>query len=148
MRLLLQRVSRAAVTVEGEGIAAIGRGLLVFLGVTQGDGEKGADWLAEKAANLRIFDDGAGKMNLSLKDVGGEALVVSQFTLYGDCRKGRRPGFDQAAGPRLAEALYERFKARLAAQGVRVSCGRFGAHMQVELLNDGPATFIIDSPAQ
>jgi D-tyrosyl-tRNA(Tyr) deacylase len=134
--------------VEGESIAAIGPGLLIFLGVGQGDSREAADWLVEKIAGLRIFGDAAGKMNLSLLDMGGEALVVSQFTLYGDCRKGRRPGFDQAAPPALADELYEYFKERLAAKGLRVQSGRFAADMKVSLLNDGPVTFILDSPSQ
>lgn len=146
MRALIQRVTEAGVRVEGEGIAAIGPGLLIFLGVAKGDDRAGADWLADKAAGLRIFGDEAGKMNLSLQDISGEALVVSQFTLYGDCRKGRRPGFDQAAPPEAANDLYEYFKTRLAAKNIKVASGRFAAHMEVTLINDGPVTFILDSP--
>lgn len=146
MRALIQRVTEAGVRVDGESIAAIGPGLLIFLGVTHGDTEAGADWLADKVAGLRIFGDAAGKMNLSLLESGGEALVVSQFTLYGDCRKGRRPGFDQAAPPNMANDLYEYFKARLAARNIRVASGRFAAYMEVSLINDGPVTFTLDTP--
>ena len=146
MRALIQRVTEAGVRVDGEQIAAIGPGLLIFLGVTHGDTQAGADWLADKVAGLRIFGDAAGKMNLSLPDSGGEALVVSQFTLYGDCRKGRRPGFDQAAPPDLANELYEYFKTQLSAKNIRVASGRFAAYMEVSLVNDGPVTFILDSP--
>ena len=145
MRALLQRVSKAGVRVDGEEIAAIGPGLLIFLGVAVGDGRAEADWLADKAAGLRIFSDQAGKMNLSLAEAGGEALVVSQFTLYGDCRRGRRPGFEQTAPPALANELYEYFMARLKDKGLAVSCGRFAAHMEVGLVNDGPVTFILES---
>ena len=148
MRVLLQRVSWAEVVVDGEQIAAIGPGLLLFLGVTGDDTRAEADWLAEKVAGLRIFGDEAGKMNLSLSDIGGQALVVSQFTLYGDCRKGRRPGFDQAAEPAMAEELYEYFQTKLAGKNIPVSSGRFGAHMEVSLVNDGPVTFVIDSPSK
>lgn len=146
MKVLLQRVSRAEVRVNGSSIASIGSGLLIFLGVAGGDNEAGADWLAEKVAGLRIFSDADDKMNLSLADAGGEALVVSQFTLYGDCRRGRRPGFEQAAKPEQAAALYEYFKKALAAKNIKVSSGQFAAHMEVSLVNDGPVTFIIDSP--
>lgn len=146
MRVLLQRVTRAGVRVEGEEIASIGAGLLLFLGVTHGDARAEADWLADKVAGLRIFSDEAGKMNLSVADIGGEVLVVSQFTLYGDCRKGRRPGFDQAAPPGPANELYEYFMARLRAKGLTVAAGRFAALMDVSLVNDGPVTFILDSP--
>lgn len=146
MRILLQRVSRAAVRVEGEEIGSIGSGLLIFLGVADGDTQKDADWLVEKLAGLRVFYDEAGKMNLSVREVGGAALVVSQFTLYGDCRRGRRPSFDKAAAPAEANGLYEYFKRKLASLGLSVASGRFAAHMEVELVNDGPVTFIIDSP--
>ena len=148
MRALLQRVTKAGVRVGGEEIASIGPGLLIFLGVAGGDSRNEADWLAEKIAGLRIFSDEAGKMNKSLIDSGGEALVVSQFTLYGDCRRGRRPGFDAAAPPQLADELYEYFQRRLADKGLAVASGRFAAHMEVSLINDGPVTFIIDSPAK
>lgn len=146
MRALLQRVTRAGVRVDGEDIASIGPGLLVFLGVADGDSKVEADWLAEKVANLRIFSDADDKMNLSLIDIKGQALVVSQFTLYGDCRRGRRPGFELAAKPDQANELYEYFKAQLAAKGPEVSSGRFAANMAVSLVNDGPVTFIIDTP--
>ena len=147
MRLLLQRVRRASVTVAGETVGSIGRGILLFLGVTHGDTRADADWLAKKAAGLRIFEDEAGKMNRSLLDVGGGALVVSQFTLYADCRKGRRPGFDLAGDPAAANELYEYFAERLKAEGVvRVETGRFGADMLVSLENDGPATFLLSHP--
>jgi D-aminoacyl-tRNA deacylase len=145
MRAVLQRVSRARVVVDGEVIGDIGRGLLVLLGVATGDTPEQARWLADKALGLRIFADAEGKMNLSLLDVGGELLVVSQFTLYGDCRKGRRPSFALAAGPDLAVPLYEAFIAAARAQGVKTASGRFGAMMQVELVNDGPVTLILDS---
>lgn len=145
MRAVLQRVSRAGVTVAGERIAAIGAGLLVLLGVEQGDDEKAADYLADKVAGLRIFEDDAGKMNLSVADCAGELLIVSQFTLLADCRKGRRPGFSQAALPQQAEPLCDYFVARLRQQGLPVQTGRFRAEMEVELVNDGPVTIMLDS---
>lgn len=149
MRAVLQRVSRASVTTEEGHRAEIGPGLLVLLGVARGDAEAEADWLAAKLANLRIFADDDAKMNLSLLDTGGEALVVSQFTLQGDCSKGRRPGFDKAGDPAEAERLYEYFCGKLAGEGPSVARGVFGAYMQVELTNDGPVTFVIDrEPAQ
>ena len=147
MRVLLQRVRRASVTVAGETVGEIGHGVLLFVGVTHGDTRADADWLAKKAAGLRIFEDEAGKMNKSLLDIGGDALVVSQFTLYADCRKGRRPGFDLAGDPAAANELYEYFAERLKAEGVRhVATGRFGADMLVSLENDGPATFLLSHP--
>jgi len=147
MRVLLQRVRRASVTVDGETVGEIGHGVLLFVGVTHGDARADADWLAKKAAGLRIFEDEAGKMNKSLLDIGGDALVVSQFTLYADCRKGRRPGFDLAGDPAAAEELYEYFAERLKAEGVGyVATGRFGADMLVSLENDGPATFLLSHP--
>ena len=147
MRVLLQRVRRASVTVADETVGAIGHGILLFLGVTHGDTRADADWLAKKAAGLRIFEDEAGKMNKSLLDIGGDALVVSQFTLYADCRKGRRPGFDAAGDPAAANELYEYFVERLKGEGVaRVETGRFGADMLVSLENDGPATFLLSHP--
>ena len=145
MRAVLQRVSQAGVTVDGEKIASIGAGLLVLLGVEQGDDEKAADYLAEKIAGLRIFEDGAGKMNLSVGDIAGELLVVSQFTLLADCRKGRRPGFSQAALPDVAEPLCEYFVGRLRCSGLPVQTGRFQADMAVDLINDGPVTIMLDS---
>jgi D-tyrosyl-tRNA(Tyr) deacylase len=147
MRAVLQRVSRAKVTVDAEVAGQIGRGWLVLLGVAPGDGKKEIDWLADKVANLRAFADAEGKMNLSVQDVGGSVLVVSQFTLYGDCLRGRRPGFTGAAHPNVAEPLYEQFVVALKALGVPVATGRFAADMQVELVNDGPVTFVIDTPA-
>lgn len=142
---MVQRVLRARVTVAGEEIGAIGPGLLVLLGVRTGDTVADAGYLAEKIAGLRVFADREGKMNLSVKDIVGEVLVVSQFTLYGDCRKGRRPSFTEAAPPEVAEELYECFIAELKKQGLKVSSGRFQAHMQVELINDGPVTLLLDS---
>ena len=145
MRLVIQRVSEAAVRVEGETIGAIDVGLLVLLGVRDGDDEETAQRLAAKTAELRIFADDAGRFNRSLVDVGGEALVVSQFTLYGDTRRGRRPSFNDAAKPSIAEPLVSAYVWALASHGVRVAQGRFGAHMQVSLVNDGPVTIVIDS---
>ncbi len=143
----MQRVSRASVRVEGEPTRAIGRGLLVLLGVADGDGEAEARWMASKCANLRIFSDAAGKMNLSLLEVEGEALVVSQFTLYGDARKGRRPSFVHAALPEIADPLYLRTVELLREAGVkRVETGTFQAHMEVELTNEGPVTILLDTP--
>lgn len=144
MRALLQRVSRASVTVERQTISAIGKGLLILLGVGHGDGEPQAAFLAEKIANLRIFEDEGGKTNLSVLDVGGEALVVSQFTLYADTRKGRRPSFTDAALPDLAAPLVERFAELLRGHGVPTQTGRFGAHMLVEIHNDGPVTIWLE----
>ncbi|HET8822311.1 MAG TPA: D-aminoacyl-tRNA deacylase [Thermoleophilaceae bacterium] len=140
MRALVQRVSQASVTVDGEQVAAIGRGLLVLLGVRRGDGPAEADRIAAKLRALRIFEDDGGKMNLSVGDVGGEVLCVSQFTLYGDSRKGNRPSFVDAAPPEEAEPLYERVREALAARG-----GVFGARMAVELVNDGPVTLLIEA---
>jgi D-tyrosyl-tRNA(Tyr) deacylase len=145
MRAVLQRVRRARVVVGEEVTGAIGPGLLVLLGVAADDTEEGARWLADKVVGLRVFNDADGKMNLSVADVGGAALVVSQFTLYGDCRKGRRPSFVEAAPPELAVPLYEAFVAAVRAQGIPTATGRFGAMMQVELVNDGPVTLIVDS---
>lgn len=147
MKALVQRVKKASVSVDGEVIGEIGNGLLVFIGVTHGDTEEDAAYLAEKIAHLRIFRDENDKMNLSLLDIGGGALVVSQFTLYGDCRKGRRPGFSDAAEPELADRLYEKFVELLCLQGVRqVETGRFAADMLVKLENDGPVTLMLESP--
>jgi D-aminoacyl-tRNA deacylase len=145
MRAVVQRVSRARVTVGAETTGEIGPGLLVLLGVSVDDTPEQARWLADKVVGLRLFNDADGKMNRSLLDVGGSALVVSQFTLYGDCRKGRRPSFIGAAGPDLAVPLYEAFVDAVRAQGVPTATGRFGAMMQVELVNDGPVTLIVDS---
>lgn len=147
MRVLLQRVAKASVSVDGVVIGSIERGVLLFVGVAHGDSSSDADWLAKKIAGLRIFEDAAGKMNLALNDVGGAALVVSQFTLYGDCRKGRRPGFDAAAEPEKANELYEYFIAALRREGVtKVETGRFAADMKVALVNDGPVTFLLERP--
>jgi D-tyrosyl-tRNA(Tyr) deacylase len=147
MRAVVQRVSRGSVAIEGQVVGQIGRGLVVLLGVGHGDGETEARLLAEKIANLRIFEDAAGKMNLSLLDIGGEALVVSQFTLYADTRRGRRPGFTDAALPDLAEPLVQRFADHLRAAGIPVATGRFGAMMLVEIHNDGPVTILLDTDA-
>ncbi|MBN9117996.1 MAG: D-tyrosyl-tRNA(Tyr) deacylase [Planctomycetes bacterium] len=146
MRAVIQRVLRAKVTVAGEVTGEIAAGWLVLLGVGPADTAKQVDWLAEKVANLRAFDDPDGKMNLSVQDVGGAVLVVSQFTLYGDCQKGRRPSFTAAAPPATAEPLYEAFVTALKMLGVPVATGRFAADMKVELVNDGPVTFVIDAP--
>ena len=145
MRAVIQRVTRASVTVEGRVAGEIGAGLLVLLGVSRTDNPESATYLAEKIANLRIFSDGAGKMSLSLLDVGGSALLVSQFTLYGDTRGGRRPSYIQAAPPEQASLLYEEFVRSIRSLGVPVETGVFQAHMQVELVNDGPVTILLDS---
>lgn len=145
MRAVVQRVTHASVEVEGRVAGQIGAGLLILLGVSRIDNQESASYLAEKIANLRIFADGAGKMNLSLRDVGGAALVVSQFTLYGDTRGGRRPSYIQAAPPETADPLYQEFVRGLRALGVPVETGVFQAHMQVELVNDGPVTILMDS---
>lgn len=146
MRALVQRVSTAQVTIDQELQARIGPGLLVFLGVTHSDTAADAEWLAGKISRLRIFTDDNDKMNLSAVDIGGSVLVVSQFTLYGDCRRGNRPGFDQAAPPSLAEPLYELFCSLLVSLGLEVQTGRFAAHMEVGLVNDGPVTIWLESP--
>ncbi len=146
MRALVQRVRRSAVYEDGTLRSEIGEGLLILLGVGKADGEDALRFVAEKCANLRIFEDDAGKMNRSLLDVQGEALVVSQFTLYGDTRKGRRPGFTDAAPQEEAEATYERFVETLRELGLSVETGVFGAHMQVHIQNDGPVTLLVESP--
>ena len=145
MRACIQRVREAQVTVAGEVVGQIGAGMLVLLGVAAGDTEADARWLADKIAGLRIFEDAAGKMNLGLAEIGGAMLVVSQFTLLGDCRKGRRPSFVDAAPPELAESLYESFVAAVRAQGISVATGRFRAQMLVSLVNDGPVTLLVES---
>ena len=145
MRLVVQRVLRASVRIDAETIAAIGPGLLILAGVRDGDDQSTAERLAAKTAELRIFADDEGRFNRALLEVGGEALVVSQFTLYGDVRRGRRPSFNDAARPETAEPLVEAYARALEALGLRTARGRFGAMMQVELVNDGPVTIIIDS---
>ncbi len=145
MRVVLQRVSRARVSVEGRVTGEIGRGLLLLVGFTEGDDEAAAAWMAEKVVGLRVFNDDEGKMNLSLEEVGGGLLVVSQFTLYGDTRKGRRPSFVHAAAPPVAIPLYERFLELLGSLvGEEVQSGEFGAMMDVELVNDGPVTLVLE----
>ncbi|GAC1359746.1 MAG: D-aminoacyl-tRNA deacylase [Ktedonobacteraceae bacterium] len=145
MRVLLQRVSKASVTVDEQVVGQIARGLLILLGIGQGDSELQVKTLVDKIVHLRIFEDEEGKMNRSLLDVGGQALVVSQFTLYADVHKGRRPSFIAAAAPALAEPLVERFKEVIVAHGIHVEGGIFGAHMEVELFNNGPVTIWLDS---
>ncbi len=145
MRAVVQRVRRARVTVEGRTLGQIERGLLVLLGVATQDAEPDAEYLAQKIAGLRIFDDPEGKMNLAVADAGGSVLAVSQFTLYGDVRRGKRPSFDAAARPETARTLYEHFVEAIRAQGLRCETGQFQAEMQVELVNDGPVTILLDS---
>jgi D-tyrosyl-tRNA(Tyr) deacylase len=147
MRAVIQRVRNGRVSVDGEEIAAIGRGLVILVGVGPGDTQEEARWLAEKCAQLRIFDDQAGKTNLSVLDVDGEAIVVSQFTLYADTRKGRRPSFVRAAPPEAAEPLVKHFAEFLSMQGVSTQTGRFGARMLVEIDNDGPVTILLEREA-
>lgn len=146
MRAVVQRVSQAAVTVEDQTLGRIGKGLVIFIGVTHDDTEADARWLAQKIAHLRIFEDATSKFNLSALDVGASALVVSQFTLYGDARRGRRPDFSAAARADVAEPLIERFTALLREQGLHVETGQFQAQMRVQLINDGPVTILLDSP--
>lgn len=145
MRLVVQRSKEASVTVNGEVVGKISKGLVVLVGVTHDDTEEDAKYLADKVVNLRIFDDEDGKMNVSLLDVQGEILSISQFTLYGDCRKGRRPNFMNAAKPDMANDLYEKFNEYVREKGVKVETGLFGAMMEVSLINDGPVTLIVDS---
>lgn len=145
MRAVIQRVQSASVTVGNETVGRIPRGLLVLLGVGRNDNETDAAWIAEKTAELRVFEDADGKMNLSVQDVRGEVLVVSQFTLFGDCRHGRRPGFSDAAPPETANALYQHVVAQLTGRGIDVQTGQFRANMQVALVNDGPVTLLLDS---
>lgn len=145
MRAVVQRVTEAAVSVEGRVAGEVGGGLLVLVGVEQDDTPKDAEYIADKVAGLRIFNDEEGKFNLSLADVNGGVLVISQFTLHGDCRHGRRPSFTQAARPELAIPLYEAVASRLRDQGFPVATGEFGAHMHVRLVNDGPVTILLDS---
>jgi len=148
VRAVVQRVQEASVTVEGTVVGAITHGLLVFLGVGSGDTSADARYLAKKIARLRIFPDDQGKMNLDVQEVGGQILVVSQFTLYGDCRRGRRPSFSGAAAPDVAETLYQEFVAELQAEGITVATGVFQAHMDVSLINDGPVTLIVSSEGE
>ena len=145
MRAVIQRVSSASVNVESTVVGQIGRGLLVLLGVSKDDSEAAADYLVEKTIGLRIFEDNAGKMNLSVQDINGEVLVVSQFTLYGDVRRGKRPSFDAAARPEHANKLYEYFVGKIRAAGVKCETGKFQAMMGVSLVNDGPVTILLDS---
>jgi D-aminoacyl-tRNA deacylase len=144
MRVVLQRVSRASVSIDGRVAGAIGRGFCLLVGFAQDDRPEAVDWMAEKVAGLRLFTDAAGKMNLGLDEVGGQLLVVSQFTLYGDASKGRRPSFIDAARPDVAIPLYERFVAALRSRGLVVATGEFGADMQVEIHNDGPVTLLLE----
>ncbi|MDK2820155.1 MAG: D-aminoacyl-tRNA deacylase [Clostridia bacterium] len=145
MRAVVQRVKKASVTVDDRKIGVIEKGLVVFLGIADDDGEADVKYIVDKVSNLRIFSDSEGKMNLSVRDVKGEILAVSQFTLYGDCRKGRRPSFSSAAPPDKALKLYNQFVERLASEGLRVATGRFQADMLVSLDNDGPVTMLLDS---
>jgi D-tyrosyl-tRNA(Tyr) deacylase len=147
MRVVLQRVSRASVTIDGRTAGAVGRGFCLLVGLTHGDTDATVDWMADKVAGLRLFPDADGKMNLGLDEVGGAVLVVSQFTLYGDTAKGRRPSFVDAARPEQAIPLYERFVAALGQRGLQVATGEFGAHMEVEIHNDGPVTLILERNA-
>jgi D-tyrosyl-tRNA(Tyr) deacylase len=144
VRVVLQRVSRAAVRVDGQTVGAIGRGFVVLAGFAPADGESALAWMAEKIAGLRVFTDREGKMNLPLADVGGAVLAISQFTLYGDASKGRRPSFTDAAPPEVAQGLYERFVEMLRQRKVPVETGRFGAMMEVEIVNDGPVTLVME----
>ena len=145
MRAVVQRVASSRVTVDERVTGEVNKGLLVLLGVTHDDTSKDVDYMVDKVTNLRIFEDENDKMNLSLKDIGGEVMAVSQFTLYGDARKGRRPSFSDAARPDVANPLYEEFVEKLRAQGITVGTGVFGAHMMVELTNDGPVTILLES---
>jgi D-tyrosyl-tRNA(Tyr) deacylase len=145
MRLLIQRVTRASVRIDGKLEGEIGRGILALIGIADGDSEKAADYLADKLVNLRIFADPSGRMNHSALDLNAGLLLVSQFTLYGDCRKGRRPGFDAAAAPADALRLYEYFVQKVRTKGLLTQTGVFQAHMELELVNDGPVTFLLES---
>ncbi|MCX6639528.1 MAG: D-aminoacyl-tRNA deacylase [bacterium] len=146
MMVVYQRISKAEVRVDGEVTAQIGRGALLLVGISNDDDSQTVRWMAQKAAGLRVHEDQGGKLNLSLADIGGEILAVSQFTLLGDCRKGKRPSFTTAAPPEKAEPLFVQFVEFLRSEGVRVQTGVFGAHMEVSLVNDGPVTLIIESP--
>jgi D-tyrosyl-tRNA(Tyr) deacylase len=147
MRVVLQRVSKAAVRIDGRVVGSIGTGFCLLVGFTHSDTRAQVDWMADKVSGLRLFSDAEGKMNLGLSDVSGAVLVVSQFTLYGDAEKGRRPSFIEAARPEVAVPLYEAFVAALGARGLEVATGRFGAMMQVDLINDGPVTLILERTA-
>lgn len=144
MKIVLQRCKQAKVTAEGKVTGAIGKGFVLLVGITHDDTVKEAEWLADKIVNLRVFEDAEGKMNLSLKDVEGEILSVSQFTLYADCNKGRRPSFVDAAAPDVANPLYEQFNEMIREKGVKVETGVFGAMMEVDLINDGPVTLVLE----
>ncbi len=146
MKSVIQRVSQASVTIDDVVVGEIQKGFMILLGITHTDTEKDVKWMVDKIAGLRVFEDENGKMNLSLEDVGGELLIVSQFTLYGDARKGRRPSFIDAARPEKAIPLYEKFVEMAMEKGVKVATGEFGADMKVSLINDGPVTLIVDSP--
>ena len=146
MRAVIQRVSRGEVSVDGKSVGSIGKGVVILLGVNINDTEKDLRYLVDKCINLRIFEDSDGKMNLSLKEVGGEALIVSQFTLYANCTKGRRPSFTEAAKPDIAVPLYEKFISEFRNAGIKTETGIFGAMMDLEIHNDGPVTVIVDSP--
>lgn len=145
MRAVVQRVITGRVVVAGKTVGQIGKGFVVLLGVGNDDGKEDVEYMAEKICNLRVFEDGEGKMNLSIQEVGGELLVVSQFTLYGDCRKGRRPSFTEAAPPQKADELYRDFVDYCISKGIRTETGVFQAHMEVRLTNDGPVTLLLDS---
>lgn len=145
MRAVIQRVSSASVTIDSTITGKIGRGLVVLLGIHASDTDRDLQWMADKTAALRIFEDNNGKMNLSLEDIGGEMLIISQFTLYGDCRRGRRPGYSNAAPPEIAEPLYHRFVEEIKRKQIRVATGTFRATMAVDLVNDGPVTLLLDS---
>lgn len=147
MKVVVQRSKQAKVVIEGEAVGAIDSGLVLLVGITREDTEADVIWMADKVANLRIFEDESGKMNLSITDTGGQLLSVSQFTLYADCRKGRRPNFMAAARPEQAESLYDKFNETLRSMGLVVETGRFGAMMDVELINSGPVTLILESDA-
>lgn len=145
MRAVVQRTTQASVSIDGEITGSIGKGIVVLLGIHPEDGVKELQWMADKVINLRIFEDDDGKMNRSLCEVEGEMLIVSQFTLYGDCRKGRRPGYSSAAPPEIAEPLYLQFVEEIATRGIRTATGTFQASMKVQLVNDGPVTLLLDS---